>query len=351
MDKRYQIFVSSTYKDLREERAKVVRAIQEGGNIPTGMELWPAASHTPWNVIDSFLKVCDYYVLIIKARYGSIDEESGLSFTEREYNRAHELGVPVLAFVYTDILGVPFRESEDDPQQRQKLMDFIAKVHSRHTTREWKNGDELMYVVGNAVRAAIDTTARPGWVRGDTAIDPKVLVEQERLRNRIRDLETQLDTAKNLPPPTAARFADLDTSISVTYAFTIEVRRYEGQSSGYFVTSMESGLAVLRLSLSDFFARVGLALWSGVSTTRLKSAIENLCQADRSAHIERTELSGPYVREVSTEPTDVNRVALQLFALGLITESDRNVPEEVIWTLTPYGRTRLVNLLARKAQT
>ena len=43
MDKRYQVFVSSTYVDLKDERQKVIQALMEMDCIPAGMELFPAA--------------------------------------------------------------------------------------------------------------------------------------------------------------------------------------------------------------------------------------------------------------------------------------------------------------------
>lgn len=43
MDKRYQVFVSSTYTDLKEERQHVIQVLTEMGCVPAGMELFPAA--------------------------------------------------------------------------------------------------------------------------------------------------------------------------------------------------------------------------------------------------------------------------------------------------------------------
>ena len=43
MEKRYQIFVSSTFADLQEERQQVIQALMEMDCIPAGMELFPAA--------------------------------------------------------------------------------------------------------------------------------------------------------------------------------------------------------------------------------------------------------------------------------------------------------------------
>lgn len=42
MDKRYQVFVSSTFTDLKEERKHVIQTLMEMDCIPAGMELFPA---------------------------------------------------------------------------------------------------------------------------------------------------------------------------------------------------------------------------------------------------------------------------------------------------------------------
>ena len=51
MEKRYQIFVSSTYADLKQERQKVIQALMEMDCIPSGMELFPAADEEQWEFI------------------------------------------------------------------------------------------------------------------------------------------------------------------------------------------------------------------------------------------------------------------------------------------------------------
>jgi hypothetical protein len=43
VEKRFQVFVSSTYTDLQEERRKVIQTIMEMDCIPSGMEMFPAA--------------------------------------------------------------------------------------------------------------------------------------------------------------------------------------------------------------------------------------------------------------------------------------------------------------------
>jgi hypothetical protein len=75
MEKRYQVFVSSTYEDLQEERREVMQALLTLNCIPTGMELFPAADDDSWTWIKGFIEGCDYYVVIIGGRYGSTGKD------------------------------------------------------------------------------------------------------------------------------------------------------------------------------------------------------------------------------------------------------------------------------------
>jgi hypothetical protein len=94
MNPRYEIFISSTFRDLKAERQAVLEAILELGHFPAGMEIFPAANATPWTLIETIIKDCDYYVLIIGGMYGSTDE-TGVSYTEREYDLALRCGFPL----------------------------------------------------------------------------------------------------------------------------------------------------------------------------------------------------------------------------------------------------------------
>ena len=53
MKTKYQIFVSSTYEDLKEERDLVMKAILEMGHIPVGMEMFSAGDEQQWELIKS----------------------------------------------------------------------------------------------------------------------------------------------------------------------------------------------------------------------------------------------------------------------------------------------------------
>src|SRR5215216_6268465 len=98
MASKYQIFVSSTFEDLIEERDAVIKAILEMGHIPVGMEMFSAADEEQWKIIARQIDTTDYYIVIVAHRYGSVTDE-GVSYTEKEYDYAVKQRVPVLGFV------------------------------------------------------------------------------------------------------------------------------------------------------------------------------------------------------------------------------------------------------------
>lgn len=101
MDKKLQVFVSSTYTDLIEERQKAVEAILDAEHIPAGMELFKAGK-SQMETIHRWIDNSDVYMLILGGRYGSTEEESGLSYTELEYRYALSKNMPVFAIILED---------------------------------------------------------------------------------------------------------------------------------------------------------------------------------------------------------------------------------------------------------
>jgi hypothetical protein len=85
--KKYQIFISSTFEDLTEERRLVTEAILSMNHIPVGMELFAAGNEDQWTFIKNRIQESDYYIVIIAERYGSIGPK-GISYTEMEYRYA-----------------------------------------------------------------------------------------------------------------------------------------------------------------------------------------------------------------------------------------------------------------------
>jgi hypothetical protein len=145
MERRHQVFVSSTYVDLIPERRELIQALLEIECLPAGMELFPAADESQWDLIKRTIDDSDYYVVVVGGRYGSIGSD-GDSYTEMEYDYAVSTGMPVLGFIHGDPESLPRSKSEVDPDGYARLAAFRVKVKSRpvrfYTSPEDLGGQE-----------------------------------------------------------------------------------------------------------------------------------------------------------------------------------------------------------------
>jgi hypothetical protein len=55
MKRKLQVFISSTYSDLKEERQAAVEAILKAGHIPAGMELFTAGDKSQMTTIERWI--------------------------------------------------------------------------------------------------------------------------------------------------------------------------------------------------------------------------------------------------------------------------------------------------------
>jgi hypothetical protein len=102
MEKRFQVFISSTYEDLIVERELISMAVLRSHNIPSGMELSSGANERTLDVIYRWIDDSDFFVLLLGGRYGSLDSSTRLSYTELEYNYAKAHGKPIIVLWLTE---------------------------------------------------------------------------------------------------------------------------------------------------------------------------------------------------------------------------------------------------------
>lgn len=192
-DVKYQVFISSTYEDLREHRDQVIRAVLEMGHIPVGMEMFSAADDEQWKIIQRQIDVCDYYIVLVAHRYGS--QVAGVSYTEKEYDYAVSVGVPCLGFIVSDDAPWSPAHVDTDPDAVAKLADFKEKV-KRKPVGFWTTKEQLHGMASIALMKAITANRRPGWVRATGVASAKVMEELTRLSSENAELRRDLERAK-----------------------------------------------------------------------------------------------------------------------------------------------------------
>jgi hypothetical protein len=191
-ERRYQVFVSSTYKDLVDERKEVMQALLELDCIPSGMELFQAADEDQWTLIKRVIDDCDYYMVIVAGRYGSTAGD-GVSFTEMEYRYASERGKPVVAFLHENPGGVAANKSEVDGVAREKLAAFRSLCETK-VVKYWNGPQSLGSVVSRSIVRLIKDRPAVGWIKGSAITTDEANKEILRLRQQIDELEAALES-------------------------------------------------------------------------------------------------------------------------------------------------------------
>lgn len=222
MEKKYQIFISSTYEDLKEERRIVQDTILSMYQFPIGMEMFSAADEKQWEIIQETIDSSDYYVLIMGFRYGSIlndGEDEGISYTQKEYKYAVSQGIPVLAFLVDEKkVAVTQDKMEQDENKRVKLQKFKNEVLDRRVAKLWSSAEELAKEVSLALTKEINRARRPGWIRAQGLNIEKMqteLIEISKENRMLREENEKLKKSIEIRKP------DLNLQINGTTNFKI----------------------------------------------------------------------------------------------------------------------------------
>ena len=184
-NKRFQVFVSSTFEDLQAERQAAVQAILEAGDIPAGMELFTANDRSQMQVIRDWIDRSDIFVVMLGGRYGSIDAESGKSYVQLEFEHARDKQKPTLALVLHEAriaeiqAGNPLdmRLEQNEPAKYQS---FRETLRTNRLTPSFADPKDLKHEILRGLHTVKQERAAElrGWVRGDYA----ARLEQENTR-------------------------------------------------------------------------------------------------------------------------------------------------------------------------
>lgn len=330
MEKRYQIFVSSTFVDLQDERQQVIQALMEMDCIPAGMELFPASDEEQWEFIKRIVDDCDYYLLIIGGRYGSVTSE-GVSYTEMEYNYAVEKDLRVIALLHDTPEELPAKKVEMDTEAREKLSAFRNKVATGRLVKFWNRPDQLPGLVALSLSKTIKMYPAIGWVRADQGDSTELLRQINELRQENEKLKKQAanqPVQKTVPIETLSQGDDI-VSIS-------------GESSpgkGYRHRPWKA-----ETTWNELFSVLGPDLYQYQG--------EYICQKTIAEYLVKSSGEGTYLPSLDDQSKKV--IKIQFIALGLITVDDLPLKAGgygLFWKITDAGKTVLMQIMSVKRDT
>lgn len=328
MEKKYQVFVSSTYQDLIEERQKVIEALLGKNCFPVGMEYFPAANDDQFTVIKKLIDRCDYYILIIGGRYGSIEPKLGKSYTQLEFEYAVSKGIPVASFYHVKPDSLPGNKIEQTDTGKEKLKSF-RKIVQAKLCDSWKEPYELAFKVNKSLDYMFENYPRTGWVNASeissAEANKEILILKRENENLVRKI-----TEIQITPPTGSEILQQGED---RIDFKIN----------YYTVGEEEIEKLTYLTLT----------WNQLIELLCPYVIPQYSEKDLIIRMNAPLIEYLYEKEEITEElssckisdTDFQTIKVQFMALGII-QIILNEDKDTHWKITDYGYNLLIKLKA-----
>ena len=262
---KYQVFISSTYSDLSKERKRVLDILLMADCIPAGMENFVATDDEQFNVIKKVIDMCDYYVLILGKRYGSVNEKTGISYTEMEYNYAIDKGIPVLVFALDDSVELDDEKVEKDDIKRGKLAEFKSRAMGNRLASIWRDQSDLMAKVAISIMQAKNEIKRPGWHRGNDE-------EKERLQKEIEYLRKENEELKKY---TVGVSADTQKQKMEQDFYGKEIVLHFTEKVLVFTSNTTVNKKIVKTTLDEIFKFVSLRITGVKKVSEFRDAVSS----------------------------------------------------------------------------
>lgn len=337
IQKKYQVFVSSTFEDLQAERQEVIHALLELDCIPSGMELFPAADEDQWSLIKGVIDDCDYYIVIIGGRYGTLGPK-GLSYTEMEYRYALEKGKPIIAFLHKDPEKLPKNRTEKAPENQKKFEDFRSFAQQK-MCKFWEDAKDLGSVVSRSLINLQKKHPGVGWVKGNLVSNKDAEIEILRLKQEIEKFKS-VSERSTIAPVGSEKYAQGEDLVKIGYDFKSTDK--EGKEHPWSHST--------EVSWKNIFYWILPLMLDAASDTSLKNILsEFLFEECKHKYKRDKDIKTHILHNFEIKEKDYLTIIIQARALGLITKVNKrriSEDEDRSWTLTPYGDEVMTQLRA-----
>src|SRR5687767_14688664 len=132
MQNTFPVFIGSTLSDLQPHRDAVREALHRLEAVVRGMEYFGSLPDTPKQECLRMVRSCRVYIGIFAMRYGSVDPNTGKSFTHLEYDEAQRLGISSLIYLIDEDRQPVLPKHVEFGEGADKLKSLKNELKRRH---------------------------------------------------------------------------------------------------------------------------------------------------------------------------------------------------------------------------
>ncbi len=187
LDTRYQIFISTSGRDMQPERMVLSQTL-----VGMGFFAWGLEHRTPLTTTLARRQIdeCDYLILLLGSQYGE-QSISGVSYLSLEYEYALSQAKPIIVFMHEQPENREIDLQETHPQLKDKFLAFRKKLlHEAEHIFYFKTPRELELAVRLNIPLMVEQHMGQGWVPAHQA--QQLQDEIKLLKSKILQLEQRV---------------------------------------------------------------------------------------------------------------------------------------------------------------
>lgn len=333
-----KIFISTANDGLINARYELLVGLLKSGLHPVGMDIKRDNDNVSWAAVQEAIKNADYYVILLGGHYGELSP-IGLSHAHREFVYAVTKKKPIMAVLHEKPHLLPDELKETSREGRVRFLDFRRLVEDKSMVCYWLRHSDLSTMLPKIVPRWMNRN--PSQLQGVAEVngyiaEPSLMQEIERLRLRVKELESELKTGSKyvqVPIEWLAKGND-----KVRLGFQCQV---------YVGGDCKLSSLPIELTWNQLMASLGPHMGQPISEANMAQILADVIAKDALPLARQKEPEAHAVRNVTLHAESVQRIKFQLRALGFIEESEAKTGKTPYWQLTKQGDQRTMELLVQ----
>ena len=321
LDKRYQVFISTSGSEMQPERIVLAQTL-----VGMGFFSWGLEQRTPLSTAFARRQIddCDYVVILLGSAYGE-QSVSGVGYMHLEYIYAVTKQKPIIVFMHEEPSARDGALHDDKPELCEKFQEFRKLLQNEvDQVFTYRSMRDLEMAVRFNLPQMLERSPVLGWVRPQNI---QVLQDEiDHLKNKLEQLETEAGKREVDP------FLSLP-KVSMHEPFSFEYRMHAYQDGNFKELKIQK-----KLTWAQLLSILGTTF---VHPTPEEFFSKRMNEYLNETGIQDARVEMPRAHAVARAQINIralHSIKMQMRQNEWIIQSGRDDRQRMLWQITPKAQ-------------
>ena len=321
LDKRYQVFISTSGSEMQPERIVLAQTL-----VGMGFFSWGLEQRTPLSPAFARRQIddCDYVVILLGSAYGE-QSVSGVGYMHLEYIYAVTKQKPIIVFMHEEPSARDGALHDDKPELREKFQEFRKLLQNEvDQVFTYRSMRDLEMAVRFNLPQMLERSPVLGWVRPQNI---QVLQDEiDHLKSKLEQLETEAGKREVDP------FLSLP-KVSMHEPFSFEYRMHAYQDGNFKELKIQK-----KLTWAQLLSILGTTF---VHPTPEEFFSKRMNEYLNETGIQDARVEMPRAHAVARAQINIralHSIKMQMRQNEWIIQSGRDDRQRMLWQITPKAQ-------------